>query len=341
MPHTDEDRKQVLATLNADGKLFTTVDSTESAPNLEPIWGNWLFRKCVVFEVGEPGISKTTFNYAFATALVNRQPFLGVDGRYPGIARILYLDLESSDSLIKSRKNMLGCQPSSNLMKCNVPNILLTELEPYIELHMEKYGHFNIIFVDPIRMAFSTRDENDNAEAAKQMKYTRYLSEKWDASIVLVHHSSKAELSGTRKGSGAFARAALADIVWNLEDLGESYPPELFKFYIPKSRLIQDDLCLCIRKEEGGFKVVDFPPSYTTHGVGIRIYSLQQALDVMMQDRKQREPQEMLETLKDMGLETNRATLYRAIIALMQLGALRRAKYGKYEYVPKIKVSHF
>lgn len=327
-----EQRKAILDQLASEGKLFTELASTKSAPNLEPIWGNWLFKGNVIEEVGEPGISKTTFNYAFTSALLNRQPFLGVNGVHPNIQRILYLDLESSDSLIKSRIAMLDIPDNPNFLKCNVPNVNLRELEPYISKLVQDKP-ISIIFVDPLRMAFPTKDENDNAEASQQMKYLRYLTEIWHCSIILAHHSSKAELSGTRKGSGAYARTSLADIVWNFENLGENYPPELFKFYIAKNRYIQDDFCVCVKKEEGNFQLVEFPIGYAVQTAGTRIYSLQQAIDVIMQDSKKRSPQEMLQILETMNMKPTRTTLYKALTALIQLGVIRKADYGEYIYI--------
>jgi len=327
-----EERKRVLDELVREGKLFSSVDSTESAPNLEPIWGNWLFKNVIVEEVGEPGISKTTFNYAFASALLNSKPFLGVNGTHPLLSYILYIDLESDDTLIKARRHLLDLPDNPHFIKCNHPNVTLRELEPYIgELIKDK--PLSIVFIDPLRSAFATHDENDNAEASQQMKYLRYLTQKWQCAIILVHHSSKAEMVGTRKGSGAYARVALADIIWNFEKLGEDFPDDIFRFYIPKSRQIQDGLNVCIKAEAGTFEEVNFPVGYTTRESGVRIYSLQQAIDVIMQDRKERTPQEMLEQVNiATNKDYNRSSLFKALTALIQLGVVKRAEYGKYVF---------
>lgn len=332
-----DEQKADLDGLFAEGSLFATVDSTESAPNLESIWGNWLFRQSVVLEAGEPGITKTTLNYALATALVNRQPFLGVDGHYEaGRLRVLYLDMESSDSLIKSRKNMLGSPNNPDFLKCNLPNVTLKELEPYVDELVGTTGSLSVVFVDPLRMAFNLRSEDNNAIASAHMKYVRGLTQKWGCAIVLVHHSTKAEMAGTRKGSGAFAWAGLADIVWDFELLGKDYPPGLFKFYIPKSRLIQDDLCVCVRKVEGGFQAVDFPKGYDSGGLGTRVYNLQHAIDVLMRDGEERSDQEMMLAFGRAGFKTASPAFYgafcKALTALMQLGVLGKTGYGKYRH---------
>lgn len=333
-PDPKQERKDALDQLEADGRLFTSLDATESAANLEPIWGNWIFKHTIIEEVGEPGISKTTFNYSFASSLLNSQPFLGVNGLHPELHYILYLDLESDDTLIKARRHLLGIKDNPHFIKCNLPNVTLRELEPYIDrLIINK--PISIMFVDPLRAAFNTRDENDNAEASQQMKFLRYLCQKWNCAIILVHHSSKAELGGTKKGSGAYARVALADICWNFEKLGEDYPSDLFKFTIPKSRLIQDDLCLCIKREEGRFKIVEFPLGYRVSESGIRIYSMQQAIDIIMADGKERSATEILEQVNAAtNKDYTRQALYKAFTALIQLGLMERTKYGNYQWRP-------
>lgn len=331
MNTSQDEQKATLDRLFSKRALFATVDSTEMAPNLEPIWGNWLFRQSVVFEVGDPGISKTTLNYALASQLVNHKPFFGVDGHHiEGTMRVLYLDLESSDSLIKSRKNLLGVSQNPNFLKCNFPNVTLRDLEPYIDKLVEEWGELSLVFVDPIRMAFNLRNENANAEASRNMKYVRKLADKWGCAVILVHHSTKAELEGVRKGSGAFAWACLSDIVWNFERLGDEYEPELFKFYIPKSRMIQDDFCVCVRKGEGGFEVEDFPSGYQSFGSGIGVYSLQQAVDLMTRGGKEWGPQEIMDSIEKLSFKTTRPTFYKALTALMQLGVMKRTGYGKY-----------
>lgn len=318
--------------------LFRTVDSTDDAPNLEPIWGNWLFKNCVVEQVGEPGISKSSFNYAFISALLNRQPFLGVDGvkaLQTSAWWILYLDLESSESLIKARKNMLDVLPNDKFTYCNYPNGTIMDLEPFIDAEVRKRKELSqdlaMLYVDPMRMAFRLKDENDNAEASSQMKYLRQLSRQWGCVIVLVHHSSKAELGGTRKGSGAYARAALADIIWNFERLGDDYDPDLFKFHIPKSRYIQDDFCVCVKKNSGTFEISDFPAGYKAKSMGIKVYTLQQSCVDILEDGYARGPHDIMEDLKKKkNTDVTRQGVHKALTALIQLGLVKKVDYGKY-----------
>ena len=323
----DPEHKEILDKMFEEGKLIMSIDETENAADLEPIWGNWLFKHTIVEEVGATGLSKTTFNYLLASSLINHKPFLGINGNHAlEQIRVLYLDLESSESLIKSRRAMLDLPNSPHFLFCNLPSVTVYELETYIKAYVEQTGPIHIIFIDPLRMAFNTHDENDNSEASKQLKFLRHLTEELDCSIVLVHHSSKAELGGTKKGSGAYARTSLADIVWNFEKLGEGYSSDLFKFYIPKNRYIDDGLCLCIKKEEMSFKLVDFPSNYAHDGNTTKVYSLQQEIGNLFLDGERHDTQELQKKYPGM----NRMMLYRVLGALMQLGKIKKVKQGVY-----------
>jgi hypothetical protein len=338
---SQEERQSVISQLFAEGKLIRPISVTDDAPNLEPIWGNWMFKQSIILQVGEPGISKSTFNYKFSDALLHNKPFLGINGVHPDVSSLLQIDLESSDSLVKARRSLLEIEDHPRFLMCNSPNVTLKDLEDSVDKTVTELANegcpISIVFVDPIRAAFRMKDENDNAEASQQMMYVRYLSQKWNCAIVLVHHSSKAELGGTKKGSGAYARAALADIVWNFEKIldkdGEEIDPDLFKFYIPKSRYIQDDFCACIRKSEGDFTIEEFPPDYKVRATGTKIYTLQLALGSIMADMQERTPQDMMNILeKEKVVNASRPSLHKAITALIQLGIITKCGHGRYRH---------
>jgi len=267
---------------------FLTIDEVENAPDLQPIWGNWLFRDSVVLQAGEPGIAKTTFNFGLAKALVDNKSFLTVK---PAIENptVLYMEFEASKSLVKLRMRTMGGYPKN---KERFILYLRDDEFHTMEQIYEAATHFevkpDIIFADPIRLAFNMRDENDNAEGTRQMKTAKRIARSLNCCVVLVHHSSKAEMTGTRKGSGAGSRSALADVAMNFDRLCDSEGKELdrnlFALSIPKNRMIDDDFCICVRKEaeDKAFKVVEFPVgarlSSDGYGTAIERYTVQQLI---------------------------------------------------------------
>ena len=105
----------------------------------------------------------------------------------------------------------------------NLANVRHVEaLREYIEA--EK---FDICVLDPIANLFGTRDENDNAEAARQMTAITSLSRQTGACVVVVHHTGKAATSDY--GRGASARLGAADVAFmfrakgDVEEVDDSY----------------------------------------------------------------------------------------------------------------------
>ena len=238
-------------------ELFRPIDIVRAnAPPLEPLWGDFLFRKAVTSVVGDPGICKTSLGYGLAGALCLKQPFLGIKAEEP--VRVLYMDFESADPLVSSRANfILGDVQIPNFFLYNSTDFYLNQIAKIsIDFCLRK--HINLVFVDNQTAAFNTRDENDNSEAARQMRFIRQFANECNTAVIIFHHTSKANLFGVRKGTGAFARARLADICINLDYPNED-DKEIIRWDVPKNRLIDNKPLWYIKKMEGKFELTDPP----------------------------------------------------------------------------------
>jgi len=310
------------------------IDRVESAADLQPLWGNWIFRDSVILQAGEPGISKTTFNYSLAKAIVDNREFLEVKPTEPHL-RVLMLDWESSPSLIKSRMRSMGYPKNcENFFVYHDPRFTLYELEPYIEsLNIRP----DVIFIDPLRYAFGMRDENDNAEASRQAKFLRTISTKHQCAVIVVHHSSKGELEGWKKASGASARTSLADIAMNFDTLDSETltakdTKDIFILSIPKNRLIDDKFTAFIRKDEKRFEIVGPPPGYNPNGdysPSLRQYSTQRRVAKALNLYLPQSPHQIHQLLGGDPVVSIR-TIYNTLNHLMALGQAERVEYGKY-----------
>ena len=311
---------------------FLNIDEVENAPDLEPIWGNWLFRDSVVLQVGEAGIAKTTFNFGLSKALVDNKPFLGVKATVESPV-ILYMEFEASKSLIKSRMRAMGGYPKNKEnFKLYVREDEFHTIEQINEAIMALAIRPDLIFTDPIRLAFNMRDENDNAEGTRQMKIAKKIARYHHCCVVMTHHSSKAELTGTRKGSGASSRVALADISMNFDRLynsnGDELDRDVFALSIPKNRMIDDDFCLCIRKVSDGrtFKVIDFPKGarFSVDGLGPATarYEVQQLIYDEILGVNRLQFKQIKESLLRLGKEVTDPAIHKAINNLIAMGVV-------------------
>ena len=312
------------------------IDEAEEAPDLEPIWGNWIFRESVILQAGEPGISKTTFNYSFAKAIVDNKPFLGVAPIEPDLC-VFIIDWESSRMLIKSRMRAMGYPTNVKQLRFyNDPNFTIYDIVKAMSIQCVKP---DIIFIDPIRYAFNMKDENDNAEASRQAKYLRQVATEFHCAIVIVHHSSKAEMSGWKKASGASSRTALADICMNFDGLGDNNKgepiyPDLFKLTIPKNRMMDDHFKVFVRKDDNGrtFTICDPPKGYqdTEYDPATKRYTVQQAVRAILSPVKSKSPSEIQAELEAMGHECSRQSIHKALNHLVTLSIAEQPDYGKY-----------
>jgi hypothetical protein len=107
--------------------------------------------------------------------------------------------------------------------------------------------------------AFNTFDENDNAEAKKKVQKVRKLAEKLHCSIVVMHHPSKANMEGTRKGSGAYAWARHADILINFNKTEDD---DVIEIEMSKNRWSGDKPTIYIMKDSQYHLTLTSPPIY-------------------------------------------------------------------------------
>ncbi len=188
-------------------------------------------------------------------------------------------------------------------------------------------------------MAFNMRDENDNAEGTRQMKTVKKIARHHNCCVVLVHHSSKAEMDATKKASGAYSRAALSDININFDRLyngdGKEIDRNIFALSIPKNRMIDDDFCICVKKVHDGrtFEVIDFPVgaklSYNGLGAATERYTAQQLIFGEVMGLGKMKFVEIREALNRMNKRYSDEAIHKALSNLVAIGAIEHSDAKK------------
>lgn len=312
-------------------ELFRKIDKIrKEAPPLQPLWGYFLFKKAITSIVGDPGVCKTSFGYGLSKALCLNRPFLDVAAEEP--VNILYMDFESADSLVASRSSLIiGDEEIPNFYIYNRSEYYLPQVAE-VTLKFCRSHDINLIFVDNQSMAFNTRDENDNAEAIKQMRFLRSFVDACNVAMVSFHHTSKANLPGTRKGSGAFARARLADICLSLEVPAPDDAPEVVRLEVSKNRMVDEKVLWYFKKEEGKFLFSDPPLNVSGKPTNTLIYKAQRSILSFLVCEQPYSIQFINQTIAQDGMSTD--VVDKALRRLMQQGRVRRPKYGFYQKVP-------
>ncbi len=243
--------------LKEEELLRTLPRVGKEAKPLQPLWGNFLYKKAITSIVGDPGAGKTCFGYELVGTLCRGKTYLDIPPEES--IKAVYMDFESADSLVASRATFI-------FETHEIPDLwIYNSPEYYFPQVMQMVGEFcikngvNLIVVDNQTMAFATRDENDNAEAAKQMRNLRKFINWTNSAMILFHHTSKANLIGTRKGTGAFARARLADVCININLVFEDETDIVYLEMVKNRFSTEDKMLWYLKKASGKFVRTDQP----------------------------------------------------------------------------------
>jgi len=293
------------------------------ADDPQPLWGNLLYLNAVTIIIGEPGIGKTTLEYALLKEVTHSLPFLGV---HPTTEiKAMICDFESADCLIKQRylKMTDGEQEFPNIRIVNTANFDFYAMIPSLGQQRDNFP-FNLLIIDNMLTAFDCMDENDNAEARNKIKMCQSLARDWNCSIVVCHHPSKANLGGTRKGSGAFAWARCCDIYLNFNSVQGN--GDMIEIEPAKNRYSEDKTPIYCEKIGNGEFITADPPLGTT-------YPGQKPIDRlcrMIADFSSPHTRQQIIVMakKDVGVES--ATVDRAIKRLVSEGMIVGDGYKGY-----------
>jgi predicted ATP-dependent serine protease len=321
-------KKEVLAKMFESGQMFRNIDSSSSAQDIEPLWGDWLIKKTLVVQVGQTGISKTTFNFDMILNIQEKGQYLGIEGKE---LRVLYFDMESGDSLIKSRLGLLNQQGKihKDFYYYNSQGYDLKDLLPYINKIMEE-KKINVVYFDPITLVDFSVDENSNSEATKQMSNYLRIRDNTGAAVILVCHPPKNDqiVDAINLVRGAGSRAALSDIVWVFSRTDN---PDVFKFEIPKNRFVNSEFSQCIMKKEGEFIPVD-----DIDHAGFSEFKLQNQILCILPIGKEFHRADIATRLEiDKTNSPKQRALTRALTALTQKNLIYKPSYGYYQRVKR------
>lgn len=209
-------RLATVQILDKSTKGLTPIPAAD-LPDVQPpdaLWGGFIYPDCITQLNAEPGAGKSTLLYNIAAFGALDIPFLEIP--FPKPIKTLYIDLETPEWLRRQKIESICGELPRDLHFLNDLNIG-RDLNALIRLcKAEKY---DLVIFDTQSRAFSMNDENDNAEANRIVTMLSRLISQTGVSIVLIHHTRKADSSrnGVYRGRGASAIAGTVDIVVNLE----------------------------------------------------------------------------------------------------------------------------
>ncbi|MBS1876827.1 MAG: AAA family ATPase [Acidobacteria bacterium] len=168
----------------------------------------------VTLWTGDSGVGKSTVALAMCGAVVHGVPFLG---RRTVQRPVLYVDRENPLAVVRDRLERLGIAETQDITIWGgwVEPAPHPPSSPNILIHAKE--HRPLIVFDSL-VAFHTGSEQDASETRRHMQMYRDLASA-GASVVVLHHTGKAETSRQYRGSSDIKAAV--DSAWLLESLSE------------------------------------------------------------------------------------------------------------------------
>lgn len=177
------------------------LSELEELPELEPLWGPFLYPGTVTLLIGESSVGKTVLIYRLCQALATGQTFLGLTPPHP--LKVLHVDIETPPLLQRKHLRIITPPPGWDIWDGPF------KLDNVPETHQ-------VIVVDSLMLASPTKDENDNSEANMQIMPYLALARRTKASVILVHNSGKSSQREKFHARGASSRIDRVDVAVNV-----------------------------------------------------------------------------------------------------------------------------
>jgi len=280
---------------------------------LEP----FLFPSSLHLLAGDAGIGKTTFLYNLAIHLARGKEFAG--STPPRALRILYCDLETPEVLFKRKLHLISeNSPPEGLA-------FIRSFKPERVLTLIKRHQFDLVILDTLNEAFETREEEDNAEANRQMRQLRRIIMDTKVAILGVSHMGKDPSSkSVYKLRGASARPAAADIVVNVEP----YSEDIICIEVVKNRWVGGKAKVFLRKAgEDTFEVTEVS--------GVETATTEKQIQDFIESIIPYEPKtirtrKIISKAKKEDFQISTAEKVLSRMAQVGLHGIKREKYGYY-----------
>ena len=260
-----------------DGDLDADILGASAPP--APVFSNGPTPEILGLVLGESGISKSYLSLGLAVSVsTGRAVFPAFTPRERG--SVLYYSYEDSPGILRFRLGAISdaCKiPWGEIEAALRDKRLVFRCEPSALFEAGKIGveataefqalrrrmreeRPTLVIVDPLANAAILRDENSNAEMASVAGALARLAKKTEASILLVHHSSKGRAGEatqhSARGGSALACASRWIVHLTRRD-AENYPDVVMASVVKNSHYRSPDALTFERVDGGALVQVD------------------------------------------------------------------------------------
>lgn len=183
-------------------------DIVPSLSEMEPLYGSWLVESIIpqgslVMISGPPGGGKSTLALALGGSISSGRSFAGFKTSQ---APVLYLDRENPQIIAQGKVNLQGWETDESFIYWgNWVTFNNIKFDPPGLNHELVLKYVNELTIKPLIIldsmtAFYKGDENDSVKIRLFLNQARNLADA-GATVLLIHHSGKAESAQEYRGS--------------------------------------------------------------------------------------------------------------------------------------------
>lgn len=284
---------------------------------------------CVI--TGKRGTLKTFMTLLMAYSVASGSDFLNKYSTRRG--GVIYLDKENGIGIMKERTQMIKKGMELEGKELPIGFICFSQLKidrindiSAIEEIIQKHSPL-LLIVDTYRRGISF-DENDAGEVSKLfVDVLRPIVEKYDISIILIHHNKKGESSGDEMDMlrGSSDLANYADIILQMDRKGNSLILKQLK-----NRNAQEELPAKISSDFGEDYI-----KFWYDGEFIKKNSAEKFMeDIILWVTNNNIENFSTTEIKELALQkgVKKNNMHNALIELENRGIISHQKYGKYQF---------
>ena len=269
----------------------------------------------LVMLVGESSAGKTVLGKDMAYHLAEGLDWVGISPS--GEQRVIYVDLESPENVFREHAEIIG--RSENLVFARSVPALDSPAGTAEFLSVCRRFSPDVLFLDSLTEAWPVQDENDNAEASRQMTAIKMIAKSLGCTVVVTWNMGEGNVKERFKARGATARVDRSDLVLNYTGLTD----DTRQLKIVKSRYGTLNKVLTLRfAGELGFEAVDAHITSNPSAIADLVRMVKDKLQFGVMTRK-----ELVATLGNDDL------LDKVLGRLVKAGEISKPKRGSYELV--------
>ncbi len=197
------------------GTRASEMDHSPIPPT--PLWYG-MYPGAVTYIAGETGAGKSSMLYNVALHAAQGRALWGIPFQEDRPLNVWYIDPENEMQAAHKIKRICVGNPQGLIIDPAREVNLSSPAHQISFVNRIKRDRINLVIIDPLISLFSVQNEDDNAEAERQMGFLRAVARQTGVSIVVVHHTGKHDGNNKKFGRGASARLGAVDVgmVWSL-----------------------------------------------------------------------------------------------------------------------------